>query len=658
MKKVAISRSVLIAGVIGAALAAGGFLIAPNHNEQRAMQQRNLYERAQLLYMSGDHESGIDILKRAVASGDVNAGMIRTLLGYYAAAGRAQEHFALLRSDAADMLNPQDLRDAISLYDNKGMSEAAIAMRRMLVRRGAASPAERATLAMNEAAAGRLQVAVSMANQIGRGLTVGADANTGATVVRVLTMANRRDLADAFLARWLTRSTSAATAMQVAPVLIEQGYPEYAVETLRRYQRHLPEAREIYVQALRDASSRSPQLRVELTRSILDELPRTQVGTSDYNVVLHDLFAFGDMDLVIREMGQSGQWRHASIRPAFVYSLRSQGRTSALTSLLSSEAVAPTTGLEEARLAARDLAELGAGDQAEAALMTIAAREGPQGGALNDLFYVWSKNRHAPDTGWFAARARQSQGAVMEQWIAAVGRGVSGHAAVAAIDAVGTHPDPTSRTRLAILKARYLGWDGDSPALRRALAATADLQLTPNDAGEMARLACLIGDADTAARLSPRAMGSSFAAELDECANRFALLAARRALQNGNTSDALDRYAAVAASGQNMTAQDYFDYAEASRQSDRASFAPALYEAALTRLPAQDEDADDVLLRSAILTQMRRYDEARARLESYYAANPSNRRVRVALIEFLLDRGDFQEALRLTNQAEAAETRS
>ena len=653
MKKVAISRSVLIAGVIGAALAAGGFLIAPNHNEQRAMQQRNLYERAQLLYMSGDHESGIDILKRAVASGDVNAGMIRTLLGYYAAAGRAQEHFALLRSDASDMLNPQDLRSAISLYDQKGMNDAAIAMRRMLVRRGAASPAERATLAMNEAAAGRLQVAVNMANQIGRGLAVGADANTGATVVRVLTMANRRDLADAFLARWLTRSTSAATAMQVAPVLIDQGYPEYAVETLRRYQRHSPEAREIYVRALRDASARSPQLRVELTRSILDELPRTAPGTSDYNVVLHDLFAFGDMDLVISEMGQSGQWRDATIRPAFVYSLRSQGRTNQLASLLSQEAVAPQTGLEEARLAARDLAELGATDQAEAALMTIAAREGPQGQALNDLLYVWSQNRRAPDTGWFAARARQTQGAVMEQWISAVARGVSGRAAVATIDAVGQHPDAGARMRLAILKARYLGWDGDSPALRRALSATADMQLNANDAGEMARLACLIGDADIAARLSPRAIGSSFAGELEECANRFALLAARRALQTGNVIEALDRYAAVAASGQVMSAQDYFDYAEASRQSDRAGHATGLYEAALMRLPEQDEDADAILLRAAILTQMRRYEEARARLEAYYAANPDDRRAKVALIEFLLDRGDFQAALRLTNKTEA-----
>ena len=71
------------------------------------------------------------------------------------------------------------------------------------------------------------------------------------------------------------------------------------------------------------------------------------------------------------EWGSSGQWRQTPVRSAFVYSLRNQGRTSALASLLSSEAVSPQTSLDEARSAARDLAEIGAIDQAEAALMTI-----------------------------------------------------------------------------------------------------------------------------------------------------------------------------------------------------------------------------------------------------------------------------------------------
>ena len=60
-------------------------------------------------------------------------------------------------------------------------------------------------------------------------------------------------------------------------------------------------------------------------------------------------------------------------------------------------------------------------------------------------------------------------------------------------------------------------------------------------------------------------------------------------------------------------------------------------------------------MRAAILTRLQRWQDARTAYESVYAQNPRSKRVRVALVEFLLDRGDFRAALPLTIRVGDAE---
>jgi hypothetical protein len=636
----------LLVILLGSLLAAGGLMMAPQQNERRAMEQRELYERAQTLYMAGDHVAGIDVLRRAVAKGAVNANIVRTLLSYYSVAHRASEHFALLQSEAADLLDARDLRSAISLYETSNMGDAANSVRRMLAKRGQANPGEQAALAQQELGAGHASEAIGLAERAGRAMSDGATPAIGASVVRTLTSAKRPDLARAFLSRWLTADAPVHNIVAITPALIETGYPEYAVAALRAQQRRLPEAHDLYLQALRGASAQSQQLRSEFTNALLTDIPQLSKGER-LDVALHDLFAYGDLDQAIAGLSANGTWRGEAIRPAFVYGLREHGRTAALASLLYAEAVSPATSAEAARGAARELAEMGAVPQAANALMTIASREGPAAPAVGDLFYVWASHHLTPDTAWFANRVRMSDAAGAEAWVAVVGRNVSGAAAAAVVDASGVHDDARARSRLAVLKARYLGWNGDTPALRQAIAFSKDQPLSVDEAGEMARLSCLIGDADDATALMPRAAGSSYTAELDACTDRFALLAARRAVTEGRLSDALARYEAVAAAGDVMGAQDYFDYAEAANEGGTG--AAELYETALARLPGQDrETLDDGLLRAVILTRLQRWQDARSAYEAVYAQHPRNKRARVALVEFLLDRGDFRAALPLT----------
>jgi tetratricopeptide (TPR) repeat protein len=448
--------------------------------------------------------------------------------------------------------------------------------------------------------------------------------------------------------RWLTSATPLRARLEIAPALVDAGLPEIAVDALRDHHQASPEAREIYVRALRSAASSSPQIRIELTRDILRALPNMQQGAY-YDVALHDLFAFGDIDLVIAELGASGAWREEPMRSAFIYSLRQHGRSAALVQLLSAEARSASTPLQEARTSARQVAELGAVTQAEGALKVIAAREGPSGQALQDLMYLWTSHKQQADTTWFAERARVSRGASAQQWVTAVARGAGGPAAVDTIERIGRHPDAGTAGALTVLQARYLGWQGDSPRLRRALGEAAQLQLTSADASEMARLACAVGDSDLTTQLSQRIGDAANRGELKECADRFALDAARRAISS-DPQVALQRYAALVEQGADLSAQDYFDYAEATAHSSNPSGAPALYQAALTKLPARDEEAPRVtFLRAAILVQLRRHDEARENLESLLAARPGNSRARIMLTEVLLDMGRYQEALAVSS---------
>ena len=95
-----------------------------------------------------------------------------------------------------------------------------------------------------------------------------------------------------------------------------------------------------------------------------------------------------------------------------------------------------------------------------------------------------------------------------------------------------------------------------------------------------------------------------------------------------------------------LTSQDYLDFALATE--NRAD-AVQLFEAALERLPPSEPASIPVeMARATILSELKRYSEAKATLEKVLALAPSQSRARLQLAQIYLLENNYEEVLRLS----------
>ena len=198
-----------------------------------------------------------------------------------------------------------------------------------------------------------------------------------------------------------------------------------------------------------------------------------------------------------------------------------------------------------------------------------------------------------------------------------------------------------------LLKARYLGWQGDSPALRTVISAAASVPRSQGDYAELGNIACQIGDAEAAVRLVPLVGGDRAGREIRRCAARLEVATGREALGRGEKARASAAFVkAKALDEEGLTSQDYLDFALATE--NRAD-AVQLFEAALERLPPSEPASIPVeMARATILSELKRYSEAKATLEKVLALAPSQSRARLQLAQIYLLENNYEEVLRLS----------
>ncbi len=365
-------------------------------------------------------------------------------------------------------------------------------------------------------------------------------------------------------------------------------------------------------------------------------------------MALHDLFAYGDLDQIVEALDRSGAWRAEPTRSAFVAAMIANRRQPQLRDLLHAEALDAAPPIQTR--AARQLAEIGFPQAASAVLASAAAREGPNSAAMRDLVYIWRTHNLAPDLDWLTQRAAAANAELAPHWVERISEAVSPAAALEALARLEASARPEAKINLAMIRARYLGWGGDSPALRAALASVSQLELSRDQAVEIFHLACAVRDRPSVRRVSQALARPP--ADAHHCLSQIALDAAREAQSRGDGAAALTYYSDAAAL-HGLSAQDNFDYGFALENSGNSVAARRRYEMALQTLPPAPHDTPRGLaLRGAIFARLGRAAEARELIETVYAADPSDRSVRLMLADLYVNQGAYRQALALTSDSQ------
>lgn len=614
--------------------------LVPSSFEQRSVATRNAMARAETAYAQHRPEEAMKILQSIRQSGNSDAGYMRAMLRYTAAAGEIDEHFAILNGPFRTHASQLDLRAAADLYTRRNRPFLADEVLRDLVARDAATLAEMLRLARALAARGETAEATTLARRIAPRLPAGENPPDGVFVIKSLAASGDIPATRQFAQRWLGPSATTSAVLAITPAIVEAGYADIAVDVLRPRAHTSPAAEAAFDFAIRVAASTHAEIRAELTRDLLSE--RALVRGDARAALAHDLFAFGEFDLVRRTLTSDGSWRDEPLRTAFITAMRAHGQALALRDLLVAEARSATPA--DQRRTARELAEIGFAPSACAVLATLAARTGPDSPALQDLMYLWRAHAIAPDAEWFAARAEAADDGEAARWVQRFAEATS---IEAALELLARIEPKASRPAVSVLRARFLAWRGPSPELRNVLRGVTKASWTGTEATELFEIACAVGDDEAVRALSPT-MGPPRTQAARTCRARAALDAAHIAQRRGDLSSAVSAYR-EAASLDRLGSQDLFDFATALERTG----APAqeVLEAALARLPspAPAPAPRTETLRAALLMRLGRQREAQAGLERLVARNEATPELRTLLAELYVDTGAFRSALALTS---------
>ncbi|MBU6371100.1 MAG: hypothetical protein KJS97_00105 [Alphaproteobacteria bacterium] len=614
--------------------------LVPSRMEQRAVAMREATMRADTAYANNRPREAMEILRASPESRRPGADYMRAMLRYLGAAGDVDAHFALLHGSFGRYASPRDLRSAIDLYTRRNRPALVVETLRDLVALDAAAPDEMLRLARALADRGDTIGAATLARRLAPGLRPGDTPADGVFLIKALAAAGDVDAARRFAQRWLGPSVATSVVLAVAPAIVEAGHADIAVEVLRPRAQDSPKAQAALDYALRVAASTNPEIRGELTRGLL--AARAHATGASRTVIAHDLFAYGDFDLVRATMTRDGSWREPPERDAFIAAMRAHGQAPALRDLLIAEARAGS--VEKQRRTARDLAAIGFPAAACAVLAQAAARTGPDSPATQDLLYLWRAHGIAPDTEWLKAQIEGGDDGEAARWVQRFAEATSTDAALALLARLDT---ARSRPSLAVLRTRFLGWRGPSPELRAVLDAAVRLPLTPGEAGELLSIACAVGD-DDAVRALAVTVGPPRTSAARSCRARVALEAAHAAQRRGALDAAVAGYR-EAASFAPLGSRDLFDFASALEPSS-ALAAQDMYRLALARLPRPEQPPKPhtEVLRAALLVRLGHPREAQAALEQLVASNADNAELRTVLAEIYVDSGAYRSALALT----------
>ena len=637
-------NNLLAVGALIAFVVIMAFALAPNRDEQGAMRERQLLDQAQMLASQGDAKGGVRLLEPIVAAGGGDTVVVRQLLRFYQQDNRVEEHAKLVLGKYLGTLPAGDLRAARALYINRGMQKEANDILAALARRGESNVGEAVAYGQVQLATDALPAAAATARSVAQKLAAGEDGPAAAFVAGTLARVGDRRGTEEFIGKWLSSAPTLKSAMAVAMPLVQGGRADIAVPLLATWERQSSEARGVYVFGLQALAAETPALRSDVTPMLLGKLA-TAADAATATSALYDALAFGDLDLVADDMVRTGAWRTPAVRSGLKAALLKSGRGERLRAMLLAEANQAGATDERRRAIARELLEARFAGDAENILKEVAAREGPQGPAVNDLLYVWGVAGKPIDAAWFGQRARQADDPTAAAWIAQVAAAGSPGAAVAAIDAI--EAAGGSRAQLTVMKVRYLAWQGDSPALRRALDQTAGADFDADATQELANIACQVGDEAATVRLAARSGPGTKGDAARRCATQLLVVAANTALSHDEAPTALEKYALAAASDDGvLTAQNYFDYANVLTASGDKPRAAENLQMALARLPEPLRDGPEPeMLRAAILIGMERRVDAESALEALLDRWPGQSRARVMIGELSLARNDFIKAL-------------
>lgn len=630
----------VIGAIVALALVVGGaaIVMAPGQAERNSMLRRDLFAQAVALREQGDLDGARRLLDRAVRSAVADPTAVRALLSIYVDQRAYEPHLSLIRKYAKKGLGVADLRIAAVFYDRGGKSAAREEMLKAIVDSGAATLPELNELMNMRGQQGRTRDAIALADTVAKRLRPAEEPPIGVALVNVYAKAGRSDDAQAFVNRWLGPGATPAQVAAIAPALVDAGAAWVVVDPLRARRQAEPGSESLYLTVLSEAARSDATLRAELTRESLASMAVLEPGPA-LDTELHRLFAYGDLNLAVSELGKTGLWRSPKVRPQVVFALSTKGHGAQLRNLLVADAARPGASFAQKHSAALDLVNIGFSPEAEKILRQLAVAEGPGGKAIDEYLYFNAKRTGRVDTVWATEQAKVA-GAGAGDWVLAIERNASPDAALAAINRLETSPD----SRLAVLKARYLGWKGDSPALHQALGEVATLKLAGAEALEMAKLSCAVSDR-SALKLAARFEME----EMRRCVDRFTLDDAREARARGDLDEALAKYASVVERTDILTPQDYIDYAGTAEDRGQQDRAQTLYLQALSRLPANRRSSQLMYMRAVVLNKLDRNDEAIVVLDDLLAKWPDSTRARVLMAQLYLDSGEYQKALNLTN---------
>lgn len=620
-----------------------GFLLAPSASEQAAMKRRAALALAETTYAQQGPRQASDVLG---PSPSTDPTIMRAQLRYAAEAGLVDRHIAIVSGPGRSVLSAEELRAAYRFYTARVLPQHSTSVLQALASRDLASVDELLLLGRAHSLANDNDAAVSVARRLAARLNPGENPPAGLYVINTLSHNAAPAELETFARSWLGDTAPLAMVLATAPALIESGEAALAVEALRSRRSNSAEAGAAFDYALRIAAQTEPELRTELTGALLGELP-TLSGEAR-TVAVHDLFAYGDLDQVISSLRQSGAWRSEPLRAGFVAAMVANRRQTQLRDMLLAEA-----GSGAPIPAARQLAEIGFPGDAAHVLQTVAAKEGPASAAMSSLLYIWRTHRIQPDLEWLGENASRADADLASMWVDRIAQAKSPEVALGVLTRLEQSARPEVRTTFAVMQARYLGWEGDSPALRIALSDATQGGLSKDQATELFHIACSVHDAPSARRAA-HFIEPSRSPEADRCLSRLALDAAREALAEGAAGPAA-RYYGEAAALDDLSAQDNFDYAQALEVIGNTAAALRRYEAALATLSSPTDEPRSLILRAAVLQKLGRRDEARKILETAHDADPDDRGIQLMLADLYIDLANYQEAtglLEIMHQAD------
>lgn len=536
-KRPGMFKTLLLVGALSSLFVAGAFWLAPGRNEQAAIEHREVLDHARQLMARGQATEAQRLLEPLMARGRPDLDVTRLLLASYLVTGEVDAHAHLVtgNNDVLNGLHAEDLHDIGQLYLQHDRRGDAIMVLEALAARNAANAEELAVLGHSRIDAGDWAGALAIARQLALKLRPNSQPAMASFVVNMLAHSGTHAEVDTFLAAWLGAKPDLASLLAVSASLVENGREDFVISALADRQEESRDARQMYVYALaRGAKGGSDDL-IELTDRLLVRLAAAEEGSVSFELALHDVLAFGNLETVADEMTVSGAWRSPAIRPSFLFALEKAGLIARLRNILVIEAQRPGIAADQQRSLARELSEMGFVTDAVSILKRAAASEGPKGAALGDLMYVWQTNALPVEVAWIGDQAKRSGAGDAEGWIKMIAS-ASPKMALTQIERI--EAGAQASARLTLIKARYLGWQGDSTALRDVLAVAASVPRAPAEYAELGSIACQIGDTEAAVRFTSLLGDERAGREVRMCASRLVVAAGREALARGDQAGA------------------------------------------------------------------------------------------------------------------------